>query len=140
MASHTSRATRARPAVASVCQRRPQRGAGSLRAIIWTVVFVSLIYAGIKIVPILVAEYEFQDGIQNIARFASANRQNIEQIRKDVNSEITKDDVPVRPEDIHIESLNGNIKISADYSVVVDLKVYELTLNFHPVASNAALF
>ena len=61
--------------------RNPERGAGRLRAIIWTLVLAALIYAGIKVVPILVAEYEFQDGIQTIARFASANRQNLDQIR-----------------------------------------------------------
>ena len=99
-----------------------------------------LLYAGIKIVPVLIDEYEFQDGIQGIARFASANRQNLDQIRKDVNNEVVKEDLPVAPEDIHVEAKNGNVKISADYSVVVDLKVYQLTLNFHPVASNAALF
>jgi hypothetical protein len=123
--------------------RRPhhsERGAGTLRAIIWTVVLVSLIYAGVKIVPILIAEYEFQDGIQTIARFASANRQSLAQIRKDVNAEVVKDDVPIAPEDVHVEAVNGNVKISADYSVIVDLKVYQLTLNFHPAASNAALF
>jgi len=99
-----------------------------------------LIYAGIKIVPVLINEYEFQDGIQTIARFASANRQNLDKIRKDVNEEIIKDEVPIAPEDVHIEALNGNVKISAEYAILVDLKVYQLTLNFHPVASNAALF
>jgi hypothetical protein len=38
-----------------------------------------------------------------------------------------------------VEGNAGNIHINVDYSVTVDLKVYQWTLNFHPAASNAAL-
>lgn len=99
-----------------------------------------LIYVGVKVIPILIDEYQFQDSIQTIARFASANRQGLDQIRKDVANEILKDDLPIKPEDTHIEALNGTVKISADYSVTVDLMVYQWTLNFHPAASNSALY
>lgn len=119
--------------------RVPERGAGRLKAILWTFVLVILVYVGFKVIPILVNEYQFQDGIQTIARFASANRENIELIRKDVVNEAFREDIPIRPEDIHIEAINGNVKISTDYSITVDLKVYQWTLDFHPAAGNKAL-
>jgi hypothetical protein len=120
--------------------RLGEKGAGSLKAIIWTVILVILIYVGFQVVPLLVSEYQFQDGIQTIARMASVNRPAVEKIRKSVLEEAQKDELPIASEDIKVESVGGNIRISADYSVVVDLKVYQWTLNFHPTASNNALF
>jgi len=107
---------------------------------VWTMILVALVYAGIKVMPILVDEYQFQDGIQNIARFASVNRQDNPKIQKAVLTEAEKDDLPVRPEDIKVEGSSGNVRISVDYSVTVDLSVYQWTLNFHPTATNNALF
>jgi hypothetical protein len=120
--------------------RHGEKGAGSLKAILWTVTLVVVIYAGFQVVPLLVSEYQFQDGIQTIARMASVNRPAVEKIRKSVLEEAQKDELPIAAQDIKVESVGGNIRISADYSVVVDLKVYQWTLNFHPTASNNALF
>lgn len=53
--------------------------------------------------------------------------------------EAQKEDLPVQAENIKVESNVGNIHINVDYSVTVDLKVYQLTLNFHPAANNASL-
>jgi hypothetical protein len=38
-----------------------------------------------------------------------------------------------------VVSTSGNVHINVDYSVTVDLKVYQWTLNFHPAVSNASL-
>ena len=102
-------------------------------------ILVAFIYVAAMVLPILINEYQFQDSLQNIARFASVNRKSGEQIRKDVMDEAQKADLPVQAEDVKVESNSGNIKINVDYSVTVDLKVYQWTLNFHPAASNASL-
>jgi hypothetical protein len=117
-----------------------QRGSGSLKAIVCTAILVALVYVGIKVLPILVTEYEFQDSIQNIARYASVNRQDETKIQKAVVAEAQKDGLPIMPEDVKVEGAGGNVQISADYSVTVDLSVYQWTLNFHPTAVNKALF
>ena len=114
-------------------------GKGTLKAIVWTVILVAFIYTTAMVLPILVNEYQFQDALQNIARFASVNHQNSELIQKDVLAEAQKEDLPVKAEDIKVESSAGNIRINVDYSVTVDLKVYLWTLNFHPNANNASL-
>ena len=119
--------------------RTRERGAGHLKAIVWTLILASLVYVAVKVIPILVNEYQFQDGMQSIARFASVNRQTNEQIRQYVLKEAEKDDLPVRAEDIKVEGSSGNVRIRADFSVTVDLKVYQWTLNFHPAVSNDAL-
>ena len=109
----------------------------SLKAIVWTMILVAFIYAAVMVLPVLINEYEFQDSLQNIARFASVNRKSNEQIKKAVLEEAQKEDLPIQAEDIKVEGNAGNVHINVDYSVTVDLKVYQWTLNFHPAASNA---
>jgi uncharacterized protein DUF4845 len=116
-----------------------QRGEGRLKAIIWLAIVASAIYVGILVIPILVDEYQFQDAMTSTARFASANRQTAEDIRAALMREAKSEDIPIKPEDIHVEAQAGNVRISAPYSVTVDLHVYQWTLNFNPSASNNAL-
>jgi len=123
----------------ATAKRHGEKGGGHLKAIVWTMILVAFIYVAAMVLPILINEYQFQDSLQNIARFASVNRKSGEQIRKDVMDEAQKADLPVQAEDVKVESNSGNIKINVDYSVTVDLKVYQWTLNFHPAASNASL-
>jgi len=91
------------------------------------------------VIPVLINEYEFQDSFKSIARFASVNRKTNEQVKQAVLEEAQKEDLPVQAEDIKVQGNAGNVHIDVDYSVTVDLKVYQLTLNFHPAASNASL-
>ena len=118
---------------------RGERGSGNLKAIVWTAILVAFIYAAVIVIPVLINEYEFQDSLQNIARFASVNRRTNEQIKQAVMEEAQKEDLPVQAEDVKVEGSGGNVHISVDYSVTVDLKVYQWTLNFHPAATNMSI-
>ena len=100
---------------------------------------MALIYAAAMLLPVLINEYQFQDSLQTIARFASVNRRTADDIKKSILEEADKEDLPVQADDIKVVSHNGNIQIDVDYSVIIDLKVYQWTLNFHPAASNASL-
>jgi Domain of unknown function (DUF4845) len=119
--------------------RNPERGAGHFKAIIWLLAFAAFVYVMVKVVPVLVDNFQFQDGVQNIARFASATRQTPEQIRAAVLKEAQKDDVAIDEKDIKIDAASGNVRIHVDYSVTVDLTVYQWTLNFHPSVGNDSL-
>ena len=116
-----------------------ERGAGRLKAIFWLAILGTFVYVCIKVVPILYNEYQFQDAMQSTARFATINRQSPDEIRKSLVQEAQAKEIPVKPEDIHVTAEAGNVKISADYTIIVDLQVYQLTLNLHPSASNNAL-
>jgi cell division protein FtsL len=121
-------------------KRSREKGAGNLKAIIWTIILVAFVYTAVMVIPVLINEYEFQDSLQNIARFASVNRKNNEQVKQAVLEEAQKEDLPVQAADIKVEGSAGNVHINVDYSVTVDLKVYQWTLNFHPDATNLSLF
>lgn len=126
----------------SGCQsaaRTAQKGSGTVSAIIFTLILVAAGYVALKVVPCLYSEYQFQDGIQDIARYASAMHQDTGKVREAVLKEAEKDDVPITTKDLKIQGTGGNFRISADYSVTVDLKVYQWTLDFHPSVSNNSL-
>jgi Domain of unknown function (DUF4845) len=116
-----------------------QRGASRLKVTIFTAVAVALIYVGVKLIPILVNNFQFQDAIESTARFASVNRQTPEDIRAAVLKEAQDEDIPLVAQDIHVKGDGGHVEIAADYSVTVNLVLYQWTLNFHPYAKNNPL-
>ncbi len=120
-------------------RRLAQRGSARLKTILWLFFLVALIFVCIKVVPVLYSGYLFEDSMKTTARFASVNRQSPDDIRKTLIDEATKDDLPVKPEDIKISATNGNVQIEANYSDTVDLQFYQWTLNFHPSVINNAL-
>jgi hypothetical protein len=77
--------------------------------------------------------------MQTLARYATATRQTPEQIRAAVLKEAQSDGIPVSAEDIKVTAVNGNVRINVEYSVTVDLTVYQWTLNFHPAVGNDSL-
>jgi hypothetical protein len=116
-----------------------QRGSSRLKVIIFLVVLVAMIYVGVKVIPILITNMQFQDAIESTARFASVNRQSLDDIRTSVLKEAQNEDIPIAAQDIHVKGDGGRVEIAADYSVTVNLGVYQWTLNFHPYAKNNPL-
>ncbi len=55
-----------------------------LKAVIWTALLVSFIYVTAMAIPVLINEYQFQDTLEEIARFATVNHKTPEQIQKAV--------------------------------------------------------
>lgn len=119
--------------------RHRERGASRLKVTLFFAVVVALIYVGVKVIPVLVNNYQFQDAIESTARFASVNRQTPEDIRAAVVKEAQNEDIPVAAQDIHVKGDAGHVEIAADYSVTVNLVIYQWTLNFHPYAKNNPL-
>jgi hypothetical protein len=113
-----------------------QRGGSRLKLIIFLAILFAAIYVSVKVVPILVDNMQFQDGIESVARFASVNHQNADDIRTAVLKEAQNEDIPITAEEIRVKGESGHVEIAADYSVTVNLGVYQWTLNFHPYAKN----
>ena len=119
--------------------RLSQRGNSRLKLILFLAVALAMIYLGVKVIPILVNNVQFQDAIESTARFASVNRQSPEDIRAAVLKQAQEVDIPITAKDIQVRGESGHVEIAADYSVTVDLGVYQWTLNFHPYAKNNPL-
>jgi hypothetical protein len=119
--------------------RRAEWGEGKLKAILYTVILVLLVYSAFKIVPAYVENYQLSDKMQETARFAVVNRYNEEQIRDTIFKEIQSLEIPARREDIKVSSSQSVVKISVDYSVPVDLFFYHMDLHFNPSSENKSI-
>jgi predicted membrane protein len=119
--------------------RRSQSGSARLKAIVWTAMLAAFVYVCIRVVPVYMSDLEFRDTMQSAARFASVNHLSTDDIRKKLWKEAQRAEMPIRLEDIKVNNQDGRCEISANYSVTVDLHVYQWTLNFHPSASNSRL-
>jgi hypothetical protein len=122
-----------------LAQRHSERGEGKLKAILFTVVIVLIIYSAVKIIPAYVSEYELSDKMQEQARFAVVNRYS-DQIRDNIFKTVQDLDIPAKREDIKVAASNAIVKISLNYTVPVDLLFYHIDLNFSPSSENKALF
>ncbi len=116
-----------------------ERGAGKLKAILYTVILVLLIYSAFKIIPVYVQDYQLSDKMQETARFAVVNRYNEEQIRDTIFKEIQSLEIPAKREDIKVSSSQSVVKISVDYTVPVDLFFYHMDIHFTPSGENKSI-
>ncbi len=120
-------------------QGKAEKGSGRLKAIVWTCLIGGAIYVGIRVVPLYVDDYQFRDSMATAARFGSVRHESPEEIRANLFKEAQRAEMPLTLQDIKVVDHNGRIDISADYSVTVDLHVYQWKLNFHPSASSDRL-
>ncbi len=135
----TNKNTCALSLISPVVKRNGEKGAGHMKAIVWTLILAAFIYVTAMTIPVLINEYQFQDSLDEIARFSSVGHKSNTDVQKAVLEEAQKEDLPIQAEDIKVAGTGGNIHINVDYSVTVDLKVYQWTLNFHPASSNSAI-
>lgn len=120
--------------------RSSERGEGKLKAIIYTVVLVTAIYVAFKLVPIYVAEYQLTDKLSEEARYGVVNRFSEDRVKDDIMKEVNELEIPVKREDIKVNSTMQVVKIAVDYTVPVDLLFYHMEIHFTPSSENKALF
>ena len=118
---------------------RSQRGAGRLKTIVFIAVVVFALYAGYKLFPPYLAEYQLSDKMQEEARFSVVNRHSEDQTRDVIFKEAQELDIPITKEQIKVSATNSLVKISVDYTVPVDLMVYKVDLHFTPSSENKSI-
>ena len=126
--------------ISTTRSRRSHRGAGKLKAIVFTVILLLAIYMAFKLVPAYVSEYQLQDKMQELARFGVVNRYSAEQVRENVYKVVQDLDIPAKREDIKVTVTQEVVKISLDYAVPINTIFYNTELHFSPSSENKSLF
>jgi hypothetical protein len=119
--------------------RRSQHGAGTIKAIVWSIILIYGAFAAYRIIPPYVAQYQLTDKMQEQARFAVVNRYPEDQVRDNIYKVVQDLDIPVKKEQIKVISTQTVVRISMEYTVPVDLLVYHLELHFAPESENHSL-
>jgi hypothetical protein len=127
-----------RAQVKSQVQRRRERGGSRVSTLVTLLIVGSMIFTAVKLVPVYINNYQFQDSMQSEARFAlSYPVKNADDIRNDLWRKAQDLSIPLATkDDIKVIEDQKDVTIAVDYSVPVDLKVYQFTLRFHPHADN----
>ena len=119
-------------------KRHGERGGSSLNMLLVVVIVGAIAYTGFKIVPPYFANYQFQDSIETESRFALTGypKRSQDDIQNEVYKKAQQLGINVKPEDVHVVMDTTTCTISLDYSVPIDLQVYQFTLQFHDHADN----
>lgn len=120
-------------------RKQSEKGGARLKTFFAVAILIVMIYAAVKVVPIYVTNYQLQDSLQEEATFATVNRKTADVIKTDVEQKLTDLGIQVDPSTIQVSDIMGNVTISFQYTVPVDLTVYQLQLHFHPHAYNASI-
>jgi hypothetical protein len=116
-------------------------GGSKMSLLVTLVILGAMAFTAVKIVPVYVENYQFQDSIEAESRFALTGypKKGPDDVRADIFKKAQELDIPVKSEDIRVSMTNGSVEIGTDYSVPIDLKVYQFTLQFHPHADNHSI-
>ena len=95
-------------------------------------------FSAIKIVPVYVENYQFQDYLNNAAVDATVRQPQPrpEDLQAQIYAEAESLGIPVERHDIKV-SVGRTVTINVRYVVDVDLKLYMLPLHFTPSAKNS---
>jgi hypothetical protein len=118
--------------------RIAERGGSKVNFLLTIIILGALAFIAVKIVPIYVANYELQDAIQSESTYALAGypKKSVDDIRGDVWKKVQDLGIPAKADDIRVTVNGGSVDIGLDYTVPIDLAVYQFTLQFHPHADN----
>lgn len=122
-------------------QHPGQKGGSKLSLLITVAILGSMVFGAIQIIPPYFANYQFQDAIETESRFALTGypKRSQDDIQNEVFKKAQDLGLPVKHDDIKVDMTTGTVAISTDYSVPIDLKVYQFTLQFHPHADNHSI-
>jgi len=123
--------------MASNCSK--ERGAGKIKAILFTLILAFLVLVAVRTVPPYLAEYQLSNKLDETARFAVVNSYTEDQIRDTVYSAIQDLDIPATKDSIKVTATKSLVTISVDYTVPIDLLFYHTQLHFTPSAENRSI-
>lgn len=118
-----------------------EKGGAKLNLIVTLIILGAMAFYGVKVVPVYFANYQFQDAINSESRFALTGypKKNASDVQDDIFKKAQDLGISAKRDDIVVQMENGSVSIALDYSVPIDLVVYQFTLQFHPHADNHSI-
>jgi len=118
-----------------------ERGSSKANLVLTLLVLAVMAFVAIKIVPVYFANYEIQDSIESESRFALTGypKKTADDVRNDIWNRAKDLGIPTQKDAVRVAMDNGSVEIGLDYSVPIDLAVYQFTLQFHPHADNHSI-
>ena len=105
------------------------------RQVFFILFFAVSAYVATQFITAYYHSFQFSDFVYQEVRFASSKRKSTEKIRVSIVEEAMTAGIPVKARDIHITKRGPTFTVEIDYSLVVDMRVYQYVWPFHIVTS-----
>ncbi|HET7214515.1 MAG TPA: hypothetical protein VJW77_04965 [Terriglobia bacterium] len=109
-----------------------------MKAILALAFLGAVVFCALKIVPVYVENYEFQDFLNQAAVEATVRQPQPkpEELQAEIYSKAASLSLPVERQDIKV-SVGQTVTIEVRYEVSIDLKIYTFPLHFSLSAQNS---
>jgi len=111
-------------------RKNGQRGEGRVGFIIALILVVSVIFVGLKVIPVRINAYQLDDALREEARFASVNRNKDSEIKQRILDQAKALNIPLAPENVTIKRSKKEVIVAAKFVQPIDLKVTVYTYRF----------
>jgi hypothetical protein len=120
-----------------------QKGGAKTKTVLALAILAALVFSAIKIVPLFVNNYDMQDSMQQEIRFVidpqTGHTKSEDDIRQAIEHKAAELGIPATDNNVQVLDQSGHIQVSIDYTITVNLIVYQLQLHFHPQADNTSI-
>jgi len=117
-----------------------QGGGSAIKILIALVVIAAVGVGGVRVVPVYVNVYEFEDAMRSQAKFATVERKTPEGIRDDLYKKAKELELPLTREQIQVSTITGGVAIAARFTVPVDLVVTQRNFEFNLSADTRSAY
>jgi len=115
---------------------RCERGFVSFSVILGLAILAAIAFASIRLLPPYIANYRFQDSIDNLARTATYATITEADLRKDVMRQARDVGIQLQDKQVVVQKDRTTVSIRISYEVPVDLLARQVVLKFAPAAGN----
>jgi hypothetical protein len=98
-----------------------------------------VIVVATRVAPAYIDALQFNDYIRQEVKYAVAARRTTDSIRTDVLQKAKELNIGIGPRDIRITQHGPAFTLELDYSIPVDLRVYQRNLDFHVFETGVSL-
>lgn len=116
--------------------KRCERGFLSFSAILGLAIVAAIVFAAIRLLPPYIANYQFQDSIDNLARNATYSTITEADLRRDVMRQARDLGIQLQDKQVVVQKDRTTVNIAISYEVPVDLLARQVVLKFEPSAGN----
>jgi hypothetical protein len=107
-----------------------------LKALFSIAIVVAGVYVIWQLLPPYYNSYQFQDFVESEARLNSYNTKSEDEIREGLIKKARELDIPLGDKELKVIRTAGEVAISAEYTIHVDLPLYPVDLHFAPTSKN----
>jgi hypothetical protein len=101
------------------------------RHVVIILALAAIVYVAAQFIMVYDQSFLFSDFVSQEVKFATSKRKSIEKIKASILEEAKTDMIPISQRDIRITKHGPTFTIEIDYSLPVNLRVYEYHWNMH---------